>query len=212
MSGTPETPIEPEASPETPTRTPHSLGRRVVHSSLRTTAATVAVLGLSAAALGSWVWSSTAGTEWALGLVPGLQVQGLQGALGEGHFTATRLRFASTGGSLDATDLKATGLQWHWRPQPGAWIGLQLQTLQTGAVHWQSGTSTGKGAPTDLRLPLELAVDSASLASLTIDAAMPAPPTRRIHQPPAPPQPTRQRGQGQGEEEGEEGGREEDHC
>ena len=101
--------------------------------------------------------------------MPGLQVQGLQGALGHGNFTATRLRFASSGGSLDVTDLQATGLQWHWRPQPGAWIGLQLQALQTGAVRWQSGPSSSKAPPTDLHLPLELAVGSARIATLTVD-------------------------------------------
>ena len=169
MSSTPEHPPAPEASPEPPARAPHSLGRRVMHSSLRSTAATVAVLGLSAAALGSWVWTSTAGTEWALGLVPGLQVQGLQGALGRGNFTATQLHFVTSGGRLDVSDLKATGLQWHWRPQPGAWVGLQLQALQTGAVHWQSGASSGGAPPTDLHLPLELAVASARIAALTVD-------------------------------------------
>jgi translocation and assembly module TamB len=169
MTNTPETPPAPEALPQAQAPARPSLVWRLLHSGLRTTAATVAVLGLAAAGAGSWVWTSAAGTAWALGLVPGLQVQGLQGALGRGNFTAAKLHFITSGGVLDVTDLQATGLQWHWRPQPGAWVGLQMQTLQTGPVHWQSGAASGKPAPTDLHLPLELAVGSARIASLTVD-------------------------------------------
>lgn len=143
-------------------------------------AAALLVLLLAAVAVGSWLWTSEAGTRQLLGHVPGLQAQGVSGRLGGGPFGVQRLAWRSAGGlQVVIEDLSWRDATWHWRPYPGAWIGLRLAQPQARRV--QVDTAPKPAAPdtrplqppADLRLPLELQADGLALGTLQIDRQAP---------------------------------------
>jgi translocation and assembly module TamB len=141
----------------------------------------VAVLGLALVVGGpgvaAWLWRTQAGAEWVLARVPGLQVDGWQGAIGSGRFSARRLQLDLGAGRLVIDGLSAQGVAWHWRPHAGAWVGLGVQQLDASAVTWHSAPSTGPSAPLtepgDFGLPAVVDVAALQVGAVQVDALPP---------------------------------------
>lgn len=137
-----------------------------------------ALLGLAVLSLGgggAWLWATEAGTRWALAQVPGLTVQGLQGAPGRGQLAWQQLSLATPAGQLQLNDVRLEGLQYRLRPAPGQWLGWQVAVAEVGELRWQSAPAaspaTPASAPLSLRLPLALQVEKLRVAKAQIDSA-----------------------------------------
>ncbi|TDM09320.1 MAG: hypothetical protein C4K60_08525 [Ideonella sp. MAG2] len=129
-----------------------------------------AVVALALA--GPWVlWHSESATAWALGHVPGLEVQGWQGSLGAGAVHAQSLRWVSDAGTLSLGGLQASGMDWSFQAGPGPKLTLTLPRLHIGQLQWRSSLASHKSAPppTDLRLPLGLAIHQLQVDRLQVD-------------------------------------------
>lgn len=126
--------------------------------------------GATAAALATPVllWHSQTATAWALGQVPGLQVDGWQGSPGSGPLRAQRLRWESPAGRLEITDLQVQSLEWHWQSGPGPNLALRLPELKIARLQWHSASTPqpASPAPSSLRLPLSLALPHIHIGSL----------------------------------------------
>jgi translocation and assembly module TamB len=138
----------------------------------------VALLAVLAAALTALVHiaRSESGTRWLLGQVPGLAVGGVQGSLlGDG----LRIESLSWQGSARQPTVQAERIelrdpQWRLWPFPGAWLSLTASTLRAQRVVWHSPReSDGGGAPSSLRPPLGLAIDSVTVDELQVDDGVP---------------------------------------
>ena len=110
---------------------------------------------------------------WLARHLPGLQVTGLQGTLGERHVAVQSLdwQLPAAAGRLQIQGLVVQGGRLTWLPHPGALIGLQLDSLSADRVQYSSGppSDTPLAAPAHLRLPLTLQVDKLQVAQLQID-------------------------------------------
>jgi translocation and assembly module TamB len=126
--------------------------------------------GATAAALATPVllWHSQTATAWALGQVPGLQVDGWQGSPGSGPLRAQRLHWESPAGRLDITDLQVQSLEWHWQSGPGTNLALRLPELKIARLQWHSASTPqpASPAPSSLRLPLSLALPQIHVGTL----------------------------------------------
>jgi translocation and assembly module TamB len=160
----------PDPVPTAPARPQRRAGRWL--------GATLLVLALLLVALplGGWMtlrhWP--AALPWLLQQVPGLQLQDLQGRLGDGRLQARQLtlQLPAQAGQLQIDGLDLQGLHLTWAPHPGAWFGLGLAQLAADRVVFQSGAPSGQPllAPADLQLPLALRIDALRIARLQIDA------------------------------------------
>ncbi len=120
--------------------------------------ALLATLALPPAALWALL-RSEAGSAWLLARVPGLTVQGAQGALLGERFSAERLQWQGAPGRLALQQLALEGLRWQWRPAPGLWLGLQFEAVSAAQLQWlpAEGRETAPPQPpASLRLPLSL--------------------------------------------------------
>ncbi|MCZ2290566.1 MAG: translocation/assembly module TamB domain-containing protein [Burkholderiales bacterium] len=128
-----------------------------------------AVLG--AAAL--WLLRSPEGTSWLLARIPGLEVTGSEGALLSDRFAARRLvvRWDKNQQHVAIDGLVGEGLQWHWHPAPGKWIGLDVARLQARRVEVDTGPAGPRPIemPATLDLPLRIQIEQASVDELQID-------------------------------------------
>ena len=110
---------------------------------------------------------------WLARHLPGLQVTGLKGTLGERHVAVQSLdwQLPAAAGRLQIQGLVVQGGRLTWLPHPGALIGLQLDSLSADRVQYSSGLPSGTAlaAPAHLRLPLALQVDKLQVAQLQID-------------------------------------------
>ncbi len=110
---------------------------------------------------------------WLARHLPGLQVTGLQGTLGERHVAVQSLdwQLPAAAGRLQIQGLVVQGGRLTWLPHPGALIGLQLDSVSADRVQYSSGLPSGTplAAPAHLRLPLALQVDKLQVAQLQID-------------------------------------------
>ena len=136
----------------------------------------VLVLVLVAAIIGAGAWlsRSESGSVWLLGQVPGLKVEGLKGALLGDRLSADRLTYETGGSVLELRKVQLEGLRGDWttRPLPGEpWLHVALDALSAEEARWRSGPPSGKPttAPTDLRLPLSLAIGRARVGRLQVD-------------------------------------------
>jgi translocation and assembly module TamB len=140
-------------------------------------AAVMLVLLAALAGTGVWLLKSEGGTRWLLARLPMVQASGVHGALLSERFDAERLRVSWAGGqkSVTITALHGEGLAWTWRPQPGAWVGLDAAQLSAAAVVFDSGPPSGQPLPlpATLQLPLRLTVASLQIAELQIDTLAP---------------------------------------
>ncbi|MFO0470462.1 MAG: translocation/assembly module TamB domain-containing protein [Pseudomonadota bacterium] len=137
------------------------------------------VLGAVAAGL-RWAAGSEAGTRRVLSLVPGLEVQGLQGALVGGTLRAERLRLRWSGGNagLEVEGLELGGIRWQLGPQPGqpgVWLALDVARAEARRLHVDTGPPAPRRSITvpDMVVPVAVRVAAASLAELVIDDAPP---------------------------------------
>jgi len=170
MADTPQ-PDLPEEATTTPTPPAPRRPRRALVWGLVGAAALAATLLVGGSALTGWVVGTQAGSNWLLRQVPGLQVEGLQGTLGGTTLVVKRLRYTLSGAKLQVEDAQLSGMAWRWRPHPGAWFELTLDTLQAARVQWQSGPSSPSTEPTSLRLPLALTVRAARIGQVQVDTA-----------------------------------------
>lgn len=110
---------------------------------------------------------------WLARHLPGLQVTGLKGTLGERQVAVQSLdwQLPAAAGRLQIQGLVVQGGRLTWLPHPGALIGLQLDSLSADRVQYSSGLPSGTAlaAPAHLRLPLALQVDKLQVAQLQID-------------------------------------------
>jgi translocation and assembly module TamB len=164
---------DPTSTPA-PAAKPRRLGRRIGWSLL----GLLVVLVIAVVIGGTWVSRSEGGSAWLLAQVPGLRVEGLRGALLGDDLSAEKLRYEQDGNVLELQRVRLTGLTGSWTayPAPGEpWVRLQLKALSAEQALWRSGPTSGQPtvAPTDLRLPLSLDVETATIGRLQVDTAPP---------------------------------------
>ncbi len=140
-------------------------------------AVAVLLLLLLGALAGSlrWVLATEPGTAWLLQQLGGtVQAQGWRGALLGSRWEAERLRVQWDGGrqSVLIEDLQAEGLQWQWRPQPHAWLGLRVGSLAARSITLDTGAKQAGSAPPTLpaalQPPLQLQVAQLTLQGLVL--------------------------------------------
>ncbi len=122
-----------------------------------------------------WLAKSEAGSQWLLPRLPGVQVSGWQGALLGRRLAADRLQVDWPGGKIVIEGLLADGVQWTWRPDDAAWIGLAIGRLHARSIDLQTGPSSGQplAAPASLEFPFRLQLAELRVATLQIDALAP---------------------------------------
>ena len=135
-------------------------------------ALTLLVLGGLAATL-HLLLQREAGTRWLLQQVPGLSVQGWQGALVGDRWRAERLRFEWDGGraAVELRQLDAGPLHWRWRPGPDAWLGLAIDELQAAEIVVDTGPPTPGAVPMPEHIspPMALELARARVGTLRVD-------------------------------------------
>jgi translocation and assembly module TamB len=122
-----------------------------------------------------WLFTNEGGTRWLLERLPAVEASGTRGALLGEQFEAERLTITLGGGAaLSIEGLSATGMQWAWQPQQGAWFGLQARSLGARRVAWRSASGpTQLTVPASLAVPFQLEVGVLSIGELRIDDAPP---------------------------------------
>jgi translocation and assembly module TamB len=114
-----------------------------------------------------------AGTRWLLQQLPGVTVQGWQGALLGGRWQAERVlvRWDQGRASAELTGVQLDGLSWRWRPGPEAWVSLDIASLQVQAVQVKSGPPGSRPIvlPDSIAPPLALNLAQARIGTLQID-------------------------------------------
>ncbi|OYV00256.1 MAG: hypothetical protein CFE45_09840, partial [Burkholderiales bacterium PBB5] len=148
-------------------RWPHALGLLVF---------VLAVL--VAPALGGWaLFTRPAALPLALGLVPGLRTEGVQGTLASGTLRIQHLDWTlpAQAGRLQIDQLALDGLTLGRAARAGTWATLRWQQLSAARVQYTSGPPSGKPAtlPADLGLPLALERGAVQIGTLQIDQLPP---------------------------------------
>ncbi|MCA0240653.1 MAG: translocation/assembly module TamB domain-containing protein [Proteobacteria bacterium] len=137
----------------------------------------LAVVVAALAGAAAWLLRSEDGSRWLLARVPGVELQGLQGALLSERFAAERLAIRWGGGqqSITIDGLRAEGVHWRWHPAPGAWLGLQAASLQARRIDVQTGPPSPQPPklPPTLDAPLRVQIDRLQVAELQIDQLAP---------------------------------------
>lgn len=112
-----------------------------------------------------WVLGTAAGSRWALGLVPGLAVEGFEGRLG-GHWTAEQLRWQQ-----GDDQVLVAGPQFDWSPSCLLRLTLCIDTLRSERIELNFAAS--EEPPSEepfslpqLSLPVSLEVGEVWLGSL----------------------------------------------
>jgi translocation and assembly module TamB len=136
-------------------------------------------LALLVGALGGgayWLLKREDGARWLLAQLPGVQAEGVRGALLGPRFEADRLHVSwGPGASVTLTGLLADGLAWQWRPQASVWLALDAATLSAREVVVETGppSATPAKLPTSLSWPLRLAVAALHIGELRVDGGEP---------------------------------------
>lgn len=124
-----------------------------------------------------WLLRTEGGTRWLLQRVPGVEVQGLQGALLGTEVAADRVRVTWKGGkaSVTLTGFRGTGLAWQWQPRRGLWVGIDAATLAAREVIVDTGPGDGTPAtvPESLQIPLRVASPDVRIGELRINSIGP---------------------------------------
>ncbi|MBI3155582.1 MAG: translocation/assembly module TamB domain-containing protein [Burkholderiales bacterium] len=173
--GTPPQTPDPTATPASTAsmpQAPRPARRRLVAAAL---VLLLAAALAAAALLGAWaLLRSPAGSAWLLARVPGVEIEGLQGALLGERLALQRLRWHGKAGTLDAEAVELRGLRMQLRPAPGLWLALQADALQAARVQWRSAPADEPRAapPPNLMLPLALQLP-VELGALAIDELAP---------------------------------------
>jgi translocation and assembly module TamB len=134
---------------------------------------TLAVVGLLVLALLAGVIGavgSEAGTRWLLGLVPGLEVQGMQGRLA-GDFAAERLVLQlNARQTLQVDALAWQGLSLAWPADQPPVLRLARLTAAGVDLRGDSGDDSPPTLPDTLVLPLSVHIGEIHLGRLSLDA------------------------------------------
>jgi translocation and assembly module TamB len=163
---------QPTDLPSAPT--PPAAPRRWRRGLILGTAAASALALLGLGSLGTWIWRSEAGLDWALARVPGLTVTEAQGSLASGRFQARQLHLSLSSGTLDIENLRLDGLRARPGVRPGSWLRLAIGQVAAQDLRWQSRPGQPPSPPpTDLGLPLDLDVTRLAVARLEIDQLPP---------------------------------------
>jgi translocation and assembly module TamB len=163
---------ETEQSAPPPALVRRTPGQRAARIAALAAAAAAATASLCLAA-GVSLWRSEAGTRWLLQHVPGLTVVDVQGSLGGGDLRIGSLRATEPHVQVDVRNLHVSGLDLHWHPQPGVWIGASFSAWTADAVHIvplpsTTPATTPAAPPASLRSPVALDVASLRVDTLTI--------------------------------------------
>ena len=130
------------------------------------------VVVLAAAALHTLLMRE-AGTRWLLQQVPGLTVQGWQGALLGGRWQADSLRVEWDNGRASAVleKIEIDGMGWRWRPSDMSWAGLAMENLRIDRIVVKTGPPGPRPIPLpdSIALPLDLSLAQARIGRLEID-------------------------------------------
>ena len=157
---------------ETPAPPPRPAPWRRVARIASLAAAAGAVTAVACVAVAGALWRSEGGTRWLLQHVPGLTVVDLQGSFGGGDLRIGSLRADESSVRVDVANLHVTGLDLHWHPHPGTWIGATFTAWSADAVRITplpaKTPAPPAAAPTSLRSPVAIAVDSLHIGSLVI--------------------------------------------
>jgi translocation and assembly module TamB len=145
----------------------------------------VLVAALAAAVLGAlaygarWLLLTEDGTRWLLGVVPGVQVDGLRGTLLGDELAAERVsvRWKEGQAGVDVEGLRLAGVVWRWQPEDGLWVALEVARAQARRVTVNTGPADPEvpvTPPESLAVPLlAVRVAEAALDELRIDALDP---------------------------------------
>ena len=170
---------DPAAPPGPPPAAPRRR-RSAWHWAWRLPLALGVLLALVLAAAGGvayWAWRHEASLPWVLQRVPGLTVQGVTGTLQAGQLRIVSMDYQLPAGAgrLQISGLRIDGPSLRLWPRPGAQVRLQLSAVTVDRVVFTSAAPSGQPlqAPTDLRLPLDLAIDRLAITELRIDALPP---------------------------------------
>ena len=162
----------PDAPPSPAAAPPRSGWQRAARIASMAAAAAALTAG-ACVAIGGALWRSEAGTRWLLQHVPGLTVVDVRGSFGGGDLAIGSLRATEAAVQVDVANLRVTGLDLHWHPHPGAWIGASFTAWMADAVHIvplpsKSSTNGPPTPPSSLRSPVALDVASLRVGALTI--------------------------------------------
>ena len=124
-----------------------------------------------------WLLFTEDGSRWLLARAPAVQASGFSGALLGDHWHAERVRITWAGGLASVTleDLRADGLSWHWRPNPQAWLGVDVRQLAARRVTVVSGPPGDRPLPVPLSiaLPVQVVVAQGQVEELLVDELAP---------------------------------------
>ncbi len=115
-----------------------------------------------------WVTSREGGAAAALARVPGLKVDGQAGPLTGGAFSARRLEYRMGDTIVTVHDLAWRDAAWQWRPQPGQWVGLRIESPSATRVEVRTA-GTPSVTPQSLRLPMSLTLQDLRIDALAVD-------------------------------------------
>ncbi|HEX4511267.1 MAG TPA: hypothetical protein VH328_14350, partial [Burkholderiaceae bacterium] len=147
---------------------------RIVALSLLALASTAALM----VAGGVAAWNSETGTRWLLAHLPGIAAVDVQGALGRGDLRVGSLRALEGNLQVDIDALNVQGLRLAFRPAPGVWLGVRMDTWEAASVHIATrnarAPSPGTPAPpTTLRSPVSLVIDHLHVGQVALGEAPP---------------------------------------
>jgi translocation and assembly module TamB len=128
--------------------------------------ATLLVVGGSAAGL-RWLLTTESGAQWLLARTPGVQAEGVRGALLGPELQAARLSFPAGAHRVTIEGLQASGLHWRWHPQPGVWLALDAQSVAARRVVLRRGPPSPP--PTTLEFPFQLALQRLQIDRFELD-------------------------------------------
>ncbi len=136
------------------------------------------LLLLSGAALAlRWMLVTADGSLWLLGHAPMVRVQGFSGALLGERWQAESVRVEWAGGQkwLLIEGLQADGLNWLWRPDETAYLGLKARQVAARKLTLHTGPAGKRPIelPANIAPPLHIEVAQARLAELQIDTQPP---------------------------------------
>jgi translocation and assembly module TamB len=114
-----------------------------------------------------WLLYTHSGAQWALARTPGVEVEGLEGALLGPELRVTRLSFPAGAHRVTVEGLHAQGLVWHFRPQPGVWMALDAQHIIARRVTLRRGPPSAP--PTSLEFPFRVALQTLQVDEFLLD-------------------------------------------
>ena len=162
-----------------PTPPPAALQARPVRTALSLlwpVLVIVALLLVLLAGIGGglrWLLATEPGTAWLLQQLPMVQAKGFQGALLGERWRADSLRVEWDSGRqwLLIEKLEGDGLQWQWRPQAKAWVGVEIGSLRAQRLSLELGPPSGKPPTLPARLdpPVQLNLGSLQVDEVKVD-------------------------------------------